>query len=650
MAKSFTAGNGNILVGFDENALVRDFYFPHVGQENHVGGDLKHRLAVRVDGRTYFFEDDFDVNVRCSANTLSGKVVAKNEGIGITITIDDVVYNEKNILIRSLDIHNERDTDREITVFFCHEFHIGQKSHANTAYYDPRRDALIHYRGRRAFLINALDDEGSFDQYTTGVFGINNRKGSYTDTYDGELSGNPIEHGPCDSCIGITRTVDANDTHSLHYWIAAGRSIQETFVLDNYVLGKTPAHLVDSTQKFWEAWLTRRDFNLTSLSRDMKQLFNRSLLTLRSHVGANGAIIASSDSDTLQYDKDTYVYVWPRDGAYCANALDASGDWNIAQGFFEFMEDVMKDEGYFMHKYNPDKSLGSSWHPWLRDGEFQLPIQEDGTALILHGLWKHYQSSRDLEFIEEIYNPLILNAAEFLVHYRDSNTGLPKPSYDLWEEKLGVHTYTAACVYGGLTAVANFARLLGKSGDVKRFRSAAVEVKEGMMKNLVVDGRFIKGLHSGDGKLKKDMTADMSTIFGLLTFGVLPLDDAVMTNTANHIFNRLKVDSEVGGYARYEGDDYYKSDYSDVVGNPWFIATIWHARYHIATAQSRSDLEVPFADLRWVVDHARKSGILSEQVDPETGHQISVAPLAWSHAEYIKAVLAYQKKYRDLKK
>ena len=37
-----------------------------------------------------------------------------------------------------------------------------------------------------------------------------------------------------------------------------------------------------------------------------------------------------------------------------------------------------------MHKYNPDGSVGSSWHPWCgSDGLLQLPIQEDETALTL---------------------------------------------------------------------------------------------------------------------------------------------------------------------------------------------------------------------------------------------------------------------------
>ena len=37
--------------------------------------------------------------------------------------------------------------------------------------------------------------------------------------------------------------------------------------------------------------------------------------------------------------------------------------------------------------------------------------------------------------------------ADFLSSCIDDTTGLPKPSYDLWEERFNISTYTAATVY-----------------------------------------------------------------------------------------------------------------------------------------------------------------------------------------------------------
>ena len=196
------------------------------------------------------------------------------------------------------------------------------------------------------------------------------------------------------------------------------------------------------------------------LGQEVIGLFQKSLLIMRAHVSGNGAIIASGDSNTLQKGKDTYCYVWPRDAAIAALALSEAGDTHVAKLFFSFCDRVISADGYFMHKYSPDESLGSSWHPWLRAGQFQLPIQEDGTALVLHTLWRYYEISKDLEFIETIYNSLIKLTADFLVLYRDERTGLPKPSYDLWEERFGITTFTASSVTGALRAAAKFASLL----------------------------------------------------------------------------------------------------------------------------------------------------------------------------------------------
>jgi len=34
-----------------------------------------------------------------------------------------------------------------------------------------------------------------------------------------------------------------------------------------------------------------------------------------------------------------------------------------------------------------------------------------------------------------------------------------------------------------------------------------------------------------------------------------------------------------------------------------------------------------------------QSGILAEQLDPDTGESLSATPLVWSHAEYVQTVL-----------
>ena len=130
-------------------------------------------------------------------------------------------------------------------------------------------------------------------------------------------------------------------------------------------------------------------------------------------------------------------------------------------------------------------------------GQPQLPIQEDETALVLLALWKHFQKYRDVEFIGKVYDKLVVNASEFLLDHRDEKTGLPKPSFDFWEEKIGVFTATSATVCAALTAAAEFAKVFYDSKRQDLLNKAGKQMKEGMLTHLYDKqlGRFIKAIY-----------------------------------------------------------------------------------------------------------------------------------------------------------
>jgi GH15 family glucan-1,4-alpha-glucosidase len=345
----------------------------------------------------------------------------------------------------------------------------------------------------------------------------------------------------------------------------------------------------------------------------------------------------------LQDGKDTYAYMWPRDAAFTALALARSGDEHVAQNLFAFCNDVITDAGYLMHKYRADKSLGSSWHPWFKNGKTILPIQEDETALVLFALYEHYLISRDLEFIESIYNSFIKKSAQFLMQYRNSKTGLPEPSYDLWEEKFGVHTFTAASVVGALNAAAAFADLLGKTPEASLYREVADDMKTGIMTHLYDEKNqnFYKGLTlNGQQQWVPEPTVDASSVYGIFAFGVLQPTDHRLKKAFHQSAQLLTIQTEVGGIARYVGDTYYRTT-EHAPGNPWILTTLWFAQYYAAIAKTNSDLDHVVENLSWAVSHAFPSGVLSEQLDPYTGKRLSAAPLTWSHAEFVRTVFAY---------
>ncbi len=648
----FVLGNGNTLVNLDKHGQVRDFYYPYVGQENHVNGKI-HQIGFWVDGQfSWFSWDEWEKTLDYKHETMVSNIVAINRRLGLKITLNDCVHYSRNIFIRKINIENLASKKREVRLFMHQCFEIYESNIGDTVYYHPSVDAIVHYKGKRYFLINGMyknRTNHSFDQYATGLAGEYGLEGTYKDAEDGNLSGNAIEHGTVDSTIRFSITLGPNKAKDIYYWICVGKDYYEVSELNRFAINHTPKALLEETEKYWRRWVNHSDFIFMGLNEKLVRLFKLSLLIIRANIDNNGAIIASSDSDMLFLRRDSYSYMWPRDGALIARSLDRAGYSDIAERFFKFCERTLTPEGYIFHKYNPDGSLGSSWHSWLKDGKTQLPIQEDQIGLVLDALWKHFVQHNVREYIKHMHNPFIRKAADFMASFVDKKTGLPKESYDLWEEKLGVHTFTASATYAGLMAAAHFEEVIGTDARAKKYKKVAESIRQAILKYLYDEegGYFIKRVYYENDELKRDMTNDASSVYGIMQFKVLPVDDPRVQSSIEKFKQDLYCHTQVGGYARYV-DDYYHRITKETPGNPWFVTTLWLAEYYIKKAKNENELKPAVDIFKWVNKYALETGVLSEQVNPLTGGPVCVAPLTWSHAGYVIAVIKYLEKLDEL--
>jgi GH15 family glucan-1,4-alpha-glucosidase len=130
-----------------------------------------------------------------------------------------------------------------------------------------------------------------------------------------------------------------------------------------------------------------------------------------------------------------------------------------------------------------------------------------------------------------------------------------------------------------------------------------------------------------------------------------PPDDKRITDTMTAIADQLSNKGPAGGVARYSNDYYFKvePDTKRAPGNPWFMCTLWLAQWYVATAKSTHDLKPARDIINWAVAHQMPAGLLSEQLDPNTGAPLSVSPLTWSHAEFIVAVDDFCRKSNRLR-
>ncbi len=651
MPRDIPVGNGSLLVTFDELYRIRDIYFPHVGKENHSEGH-PFRFGVWIDGVFSWISDEgWQRDLRYLPDTLVTEVRLLNQKLEIEIVSNDAVDVHSNLFLRRLVVHNLAGAHREIRLFFHHDFYISESEVGDTAYFDPDTLALVHYKGPRYFLINT---DNGVETFATGRKAFQGVEGTWRDAEDGRLAENAITEGSVDSTIGRTMVLEAGATGEMFYWIAAGTSYGEVAKLDQVARRAHPSELIRRTGDYWRSWVNKNEIDFGNLGSDIISLFKRSLLIVRTQIDSGGAIIAANDSDVTLRATDHYSYLWPRDGALVAYALDLAGYSNITRSFFDLCERIVTEEGYFLQKYNPDGTVASSWHAWWDPFTKQklVPIQEDETALVIWSLWNHYDEFRDIEFARKLYHSLVTRAADFMMRFRDERTGLPLPSWNLWEDRRAVHTFTCSTVFGGLIAASNFAALFGDTELSQTYRRGATEVREGMRNFLYRDelGRFARSISPRpDGSFDVDSTLDAS-LFGLFYFGVFPATDERVRQTMQAVEERLWAKTSIGGLARYEGDGYMRltNDVEKIPGNPWFICTLWLADARIAAATTLEELEHAVELLEWVVARALPSGVLAEQVDPLTGAPLSVSPLTWSHSTVVATVIAYLRKLEAL--
>lgn len=638
MGRLVVLSNGQLFVGLDENGLVHDFYYPYVGLENLTNArSSQHKIGVWVDGQFNWTDDGtWQVQVDFAIDALVSDIKLHSDQLGISLHFEDYVDAQTNALVRHVTITNERDHERDVRLFMHQVFQISRAGRADTALYVPDDHYLLDYKGRYCLLIaGKFDDGSSFDQYAVGNYGIEGKAGTFLDAEDGELSDNAVEHGGVDSVLRFRKHLRGNQSTNVDYWIVAASSQNDAQVIHNEFKHQDMAARLKQNHQYWQKWLNEGDIEIPDFH---KRSLQHSLLIVKAHCDDRGSVLASGDSSIFNYGRDYYCYCWPRDAAYALWPLIRLGHFDEARAFFEFARDTMHKDGYLMHKYQPDRAIGSTWHPLVHGRRKELAIQEDETACVVFMIGEYLEASQDKVFVENLYHSFVVPAANFMSRFIDKETGLPHASYDLWEEKFLTSTYTVCTVIAGLETAAKLAELVQQPDDALRWKKASAEIRENL-DSLYRNGRFIKGfLLQENGDIQYDDTLDISNLYGVYMYAGLALDDERLLSTVKQIEELILNSSPSGGVLRYENDNYFLTK-RQFKGNPWIVSTLWLAQYYTTVGRIDEARHL----LEWSLTRELPSGVLSEQFDPETGSPLGVTPLVWSHAEMVNTLLDLSK-------
>lgn len=644
MARPIILSNGRMLVGLNERGLVQDFYFPFVGQSNMTNArQIEHKIGVSINSNFSWLSDEgWDVECLILEDSLIGETRYKNTNLGLEIKIKSYVDIYDDVFCRNVEVTNSGNQKASVKLFFHQVFQISANGRADTAMFVPSKHPyILTYRGNTALAVSLKNSKGeSFSEYAVGVYDVNNNQGTYKDAEDSQLSNNAIEHGSVDSTICTEISVEPNSSDYVDYWVClSNKNYHHASKLHRIISSTGLIEMQKRTESYWKSWLNISSSRLVNFSDDEKKKIKLSLMLIKAHIDERGGLLASSDSSIFNYGKDYYSYVWPRDAAHSLTPLVRLGYVDEAMQYFKFVERTMHPKGYMHQKYQPDGGLGSTWHPMVQNGKPELNIQEDETASTVLLFFELSHRCHDKDFLSDLFENIIVKMLNFMAGYINSQTGLPYPSYDLWEEKFLTTTYTSILVAEALEQGAAYGGALSELHK-QDWQNASRTIRSNIAKLFSAEDQyFSKGISAEiNGEYKKDSVIDISTLYALFKYGHYDQGHMAIISTAKAVENLITNKSPSGGVVRYQNDKYMLS--KDYPGNPWHVCSLWMAQYYTWAGNSSNAEKL----INWTYNHCLPSGVMSEQIDPENGEEIGVAPLVWSHAEIINTLLDYRQR------
>jgi glucoamylase len=301
-------------------------------------------------------------------------------------------------------------------------------------------------------------------------------------------------------------------------------------------------------------------------------------------------------------------YCWPRDASWVAVALADTGHGADALRILQFLARAQRPDGTWAARYRlagsgavggrPAELDAVGWVPWAVWSWFAA--QQRGSRSVraqLTALWPTVRAAADA-------------ATRSL-----SPDGLPRASMDYWEDSVQVTLGTAAPVLAGLRAAASIGDILGAHQDAGHWADAASRLA------AAVQSAFG---HYGYHRLPYQPSGADAAV----TFLGPPLQPA--TPGAGRATQTAARALTIGNGGLLPGTGW--------PGSPttaWTTETALFALSDASTGHHRQAERI----LSWLAARRTRLGALPEQVNAQ-GQPVSVAPLAWTDAIVLLALLA----------
>jgi GH15 family glucan-1,4-alpha-glucosidase len=460
-------------------------------------------------------------------------------------------------------------------------------------------------------------------RFEYGIRGAKELRGSNHITYLDATSLDAVRLTTDASITNVAQGVPFELTKDLHFALAWGEPFEDSFhVLDDFLT---------RTHDYWSGWCRH-----TRVPVKYQQAVLRAAMTLKLHQFEDtGAVIAATTTSIPEIPGTErnwdYRYCWLRDAAFVIRALLRLGHSEDASRFCDYLRNLVTPDREAFHlqpvygidgvseltETKLDHLVGYRGNGPVRVGnDAYTHVQNDVYGAVTLALSPLFYDERLLgSELEPVYEAIEALATAAIQTFPTTDAGI-------WEYRGSSdhHVFSKFMGWVAVDRAAHIAEHLGHTDNYENWRRAADAMKEEILERGYCDksGSFVGAY----GATHLDASL---LLMPILRF--LPIDDPRMSATIDALLRDLSVN---GYMFRYRHED----DFGEQA-NAFTICSTW-----MVEALSLAGREEEAVEMFERLLAARNSfGLLSEDIDPETGELWGNFPQTYSMLGIINCAL-----------
>ena len=397
--------------------------------------------------------------------------------------------------------------------------------------------------------------------------------------------------------------------------------------------------LLDATRSYWQDWVRG-----LSIPAEWQDAVIRAAITLKlctyEDTGAMVAALTTSIPEHADSRRNwDYRYCWLRDAYFSIKALNRLGATQTMEGYLRFMDHIVA------------RGDGAGVQPLFGlSGDHQLPERVEEALPGYRGMGPvRVGNQAFVQRQHDVYGSAILACTQLFFDHRLSTPGdvalfEQLESFGAHAERtVGVadagpwefrgkeqpHTFSGAMSWAGCDRLARIAASLGLEDRAADWRRRAARIRDNVIENSW--NPSIKAFTSSYGGADLDATALL-----LPELGFVAADDPRFLGTLEAVERELRT-----------GNWLYRYRHIDDFGHPATAFTICGFWYVQALAAVGRQEEARERFDRMLAGRTRL-GLLSEDVEPETGELWGNFPQTYSMVGIVSSALRLSRSWEDL--